>query len=81
MQVEKLVNPKKPHASLSNTDWLTDAVDAETGMDLVWFDGQNVQRAEIIEILEVDNQMCLSIDSETVYPCEYINAKKTMVVE
>jgi hypothetical protein len=71
----------KPHARLSATEWLTNAVDAEPGMDLVWWDGKTVKRAEIIETGLVDGEFVLAIGEGQVYPATYINAKRTMVVE
>jgi hypothetical protein len=71
----------KPHARLSATEWLTNAVDAEPGMDLVWWDGETVKRAEINAVGWDDGEKFLTIDDESLYPVQYINAKRTMVVE
>jgi hypothetical protein len=71
----------KPHGRLSATDWLTNAVDAQPGMDIVWWDGGRVKRAEIEAVEWDDGQKFLKADTGWRYSAQDINGKPTMVVE
>lgn len=69
--------PKKPVGVLSHTDWLTDARDAEAGMELAIATGTNVERFSIAEV--GDGRLRLKDGSSI--PAQKVNTNRWMVVE
>jgi hypothetical protein len=78
--------PAKPVARLSDTDWLTDARDAEPGMQIVWArPGEPRERAEIVEVIRTDGETVLRTPdrngSAHAVTAESINRSRHAVVE
>ena len=70
----------KPDARLSDTNWLTNAYDAEPGMDLVWLEGDDRERATIQKIRDVDGQTML-VTGSSALDAGRVNLTNRVVVE
>ena len=76
---------RKPVARLSDVKWLTDARDAEPGMEIVWArPGQPRERAEIIEVIHTDGETGLRTANRNgkahAVTAESINRSRNVVV-
>lgn len=73
------MNVVKPVAALSHTDWLTDAIDAEPGMELVIATGIDTER---FPIKSVDSDPYrIRLEDGSSVPIQKVNASRTMVIE
>ena len=78
--------PPKPIARLSDTDWLTDARDAEPGMEIVWArPTEPRERAKIIDVIRTNGETGLRLEDfdgkAHAVTAESINRSRHVVVD